>query len=184
MAQRVIDGIDRLNRAVAAVVMWLAVAMVLVQFANVVLRYVFAVGFIGLQQSVVYMHALLFMLGAGYALAVDAHVRIDIFYRGASPRRKALVDLAGAVLFLLPVAVATFWLSLGYVASSWRILEGSTERSGLPFVFALKTAIWLFAGLLGLQGLALALRAASALRSRDAAYSAAALPPPGRAAAP
>ena len=171
--KRLAAAVDRLNRAVGRAVMWLAVAMAVVQFANVVLRYVFSAGFISLQQSVTYMHAALFMLGAGFALMVDGHVRVDILYREARPKRKAIVDLFGALFLLLPLAIATLWLSLPYVLASWRDLEGSAEMSGLPIVYLLKTTIWAFAALLGLQGLALAIRAVVAIRQGDDSYSAA-----------
>jgi TRAP-type mannitol/chloroaromatic compound transport system permease small subunit len=165
--KRIVGAIDVLNRSIGRAVMWLAVAMALVQFANVILRYVFAVGFIWLQQSVWYMHGMLFMLGAGFALMVDGHVRVDVVYRDARPRVKAWIDLLGSLFLLLPLCVATFWLSRGYVINSWRILEGSTEMSGIPGIFLLKTVIWLFALLLGLQGIALALRAFIALWEDD-----------------
>lgn len=156
---RIVAIIDAINIAVGRTVMWLAVAMALVQLTNVVLRYVFATGWIAMQQSVWYMHAVLFMLGAGFALMVDGHVRVDVFYREASPRRKAWIDLIGTIVFLLPLCVLTFTLSQSYVLNSWRILEGSTEMSGLPFIYLLKTTIWGFALLLGLQAVALAARA-------------------------
>lgn len=176
---RTIRLIDGLNYRLGRVVMWLAALMALVQFAVVIMRYVFAVGFIPLQESIWYMHGMLFMLGAGFALMVDGHVRVDVWYREAGPRRRALIDLLGTLVFLLPVAIAIIWLSWGYVINSWRVLEGSTEVSGLPFIFLLKTTIWLFAGLLALQGVALALRALLTLTGRSDAYS----PAAGRRAA-
>jgi TRAP-type mannitol/chloroaromatic compound transport system permease small subunit len=178
---RTIRLIDALNYRLGRIVMWLAVAMALVQFLVVIMRYVFAVGSIPLQESIWYMHGMLFMLGAGFALMVDGHVRVDIWYREASPRAKARIDLLGTLFFLWPVAVAIVWLSWGYVLNSWRVMEGSTEVTGLPFIFLLKTVIWLFAGLVALQGVALALRALMTLTGRSDTYSAAA---PRRAAPP
>jgi TRAP-type mannitol/chloroaromatic compound transport system permease small subunit len=138
---------------------------VLAEFALVLMRYVLGVGSIWLQESVVYAHASLFMLAAAWTLAVDGHVRVDIFYADASPRTKALVDLLGAVLLLMPFVLALIFLSLPYVARSWAIFEGSRETSGLPALFLLKTLIPLFAALLALQGIAQALRAALVLAS-------------------
>ncbi|SCZ39208.1 TRAP transporter small permease subunit [Afifella marina] len=169
----IIAVIDGLNYRIGRAVMWLAVLTALVQFATVILRYVFSIGFIPMQESIWYMHAILFMTGAGFTLLQDGHVRVDVLYREASPRKKALVDLFGALFLLLPVCVAAFWLSLGYVSNSWRILERSTEVSGLPLIFALKTFIWVFAVLVGLQGVAMALRAVVALKEHDETYSAA-----------
>lgn len=163
--------------------MWLAVALVLAQFSVVVLRYVFAVGSVALQEAIWYMHATLFLAGAGYALREDAHVRVDLFYRDMSPRKKALVDLLGTLFLLLPLTVAIVWLSWGYVLAAWRVREGSTEVSGLPFLFLLKSMIWVFAALVGLQGLALAMRAALFLAGATPGYRAAG-GPSGRASEP
>jgi TRAP-type mannitol/chloroaromatic compound transport system permease small subunit len=103
------------------------------------------------------------MLAAAWTLQVDGHVRVDIFYAQAEPRRRAIVDLIGAIVFLFPVAIAIAVLSLPYVTRSWAILEHSREASGLPFVYLLKTLIPLFALLIGLQGIAQAIRAALVL---------------------
>ena len=132
--------------------------MVLVQFSAVVLRYVFGIGSIWMQESVIYMHAYLFMVGAGYTLLQGGHVRVDIFYREASPKRKALTDLIGVFVFLLPVCVTIWLFSWGYVARSWQVLEGSKETSGIQGVFLLKSAILVFTALVALQGISLAAR--------------------------
>lgn len=164
--ERGLRALDAVNRAVGAAVAWLALALVLVQFAIVVLRYVFALGFVPMQESVLYLHGCLFMLGAGWTLARDGHVRVDVFYRGARPRTRALVDLIGVCVFLLPVCVATGWLSFGYVANAWRVFEGSPETSGLPLVWLLKTVILVFTALLAGAGLALGIRSARLLAER------------------
>lgn len=166
-------AVDWVNERIGRLIAWLAVAMVLVQFAVVIARYVFAIGSIPVQESIWYMHGILFMVGAGYTLLHDGHVRVDIFYREASPRRKALTDLLGVVFLLLPVCIALLVFSWGYVLNSWRVFEGSTETSGLPFIYLLKTVIWVFAVLVALQGLSLAAKAALFLTGRTASYSAA-----------
>jgi TRAP-type mannitol/chloroaromatic compound transport system permease small subunit len=158
-AQRIADGIDRATAAIGRAAAWCCLFIVLAEFAVVVMRYAFGIGSIRLQESVLYAHAALFMLAAAWTLQIDGHVRVDIFYAQASPRTKALIDLVGAVVFLLPVTVVIGALSLPYVARSWTIFEGSRETSGLPFVYLLKTLIPLFALLLGLQGVAQAIRA-------------------------
>ncbi|WP_296898622.1 TRAP transporter small permease subunit [Thiohalocapsa sp.] len=86
-------GLDLVNTWVGRVVAWLALAMVLVTFLVVVLRYGFDAGSIALQESVTYMHAMLFMLGAAYTLQLNGHVRVDIFYQRFGPRGRAWVDL-------------------------------------------------------------------------------------------
>ena len=155
--------IDRLNAAIGHGAAWLALAVVLLQFALVVARYLFGLGSVWLTETVIYAHATLFMLAAAWTLSAGGHVRVDIFYAEASARTKALVELIGALLLLLPFMLVLIWLSVPYAARSWAILEHSQETSGLPIIFALKTLIPLFALLMALQGVAQAIRAAATL---------------------
>lgn len=158
--------LERLARLLAALsewtgrgISWLTLFMVLITFGIVVLRYGFGIGSIAAQEAVIYLHALVFLLGAAYTLKHDGHVRVDIFYRGMSARRQAWVDLLGTLLLLVPVCLFIAWASWDYVAASWALREGSRETSGLPGVYLLKTAIPLMAVLVLLQGLALGIRA-------------------------
>ncbi len=162
--------IDRLNEGIGRAVAWLALVMALTQFAVVVARYVFNLGNTAVQESIWYMHGILFMVGAGYTLLHNGHVRVDILYREASDRRRAMVDLFGCMVFLLPVAGLTLYYSWSYVIDSWRVLEGSTEIAGLPGIFLLKTVIWAFASLVGLQGVSMALRAGLYLAGASDGY--------------
>jgi TRAP-type mannitol/chloroaromatic compound transport system permease small subunit len=157
------DGIDRATAAIGRAAAWCCLYLVLAEFAVVVMRYLLGIGSIRLQESVLYAHAALFMLAAAWTLRIDGHVRVDVFYAQAAPRTRALVDLFGTVVFLFPFVIAVGLLSVAYVARSWAILEGSRDTSGLPFVYLLKTLIPLFAVLLGLQGIAQAIRAALVL---------------------
>ena len=125
--------------------MWCALFMVIAEFAAVVMRYGFGVGSIALQEAVLYAQSALFLLGAAWTLQIGGHVRIDVFYAKAPPRRRAMVDLFGALVFLLPFAIALAILSIPYAARSWSVLEHSREASGLPFVYLLKSLIPLFA---------------------------------------
>lgn len=160
---RFIDGLnDRIGRTVS----WLVLAMVLVQFLVVGMRYVFGIGSVFLQEAVIYMHGTLFMVAAAYTLLHNGHVRVDIFYREATPRRKAIVNLAGVFLFLLPLMALVWIVAEPYVAQSWAIREGSKETSGIQGLFLLKSMILVFATLLPLQGLALAARAVLTLMGR------------------
>ncbi len=156
--ERTADGIDWLNTRIGKGVAWLALFMVLVQFLLVLMRYVFGVGSIMTQESLIYAHGLLFMIVAGFTLLQGGHVRVDILYRGASPRRKAMVDVFGVTCLLIPVCLLIWAYSLPYVVSSWQVLEGSRETSGIPAVFLLKTAILVFVILMVLQGVSLAFR--------------------------
>lgn len=134
----------------------------------VTLRYAFSQGAIALQEAVLYLHGAAFMLGIPYALKEDAHVRVDLIYSRLDERRRALVNLAGHVCFLVPVAGAVVFYSYPYVARSWRILEGSSEVGGIPGIFLLKTLIPLMGVLLLLQGIAEIIRCIAALtRRRD-----------------
>jgi TRAP-type mannitol/chloroaromatic compound transport system permease small subunit len=143
------------------VIAWLTLTMVLVTFIVVVLRYAFDLGWISMQESVTWMHAAVFMLGAAYTLKRDEHVRVDIFYRGMSVRRKAIVDLLGTLIFLLPMAVFLAMASWDYVYTSWVIREAWREAGGLPYPFVpiLKSLIPATAGMLILQGIANLIRA-------------------------
>ena len=160
---RLADGIDRLTTAIGRAVAWLALAIVLLQFGLVVARYVFSVGSVPATESVIYGQAFLVMLTAAWTLAAGGHVRVDIFYADASPRRRALVDLVGTLLLLLPFMLTLLWLSVPYALRSWAIMERSQETGGLPLVFVLKTLIPVFALLMALQGVGQAIRAAAAL---------------------
>jgi TRAP-type mannitol/chloroaromatic compound transport system permease small subunit len=157
------DRIDRLNAAIGRTMAWAALFVVLMQFVVVVLRYALGIGSIWLSESILYGHAALFMLAAAWTLREGGHVRVDVFYADASPRTKAAIDLAGALLLLLPFMLVLAWFSLPYVARSWAILERSRETSGLPVVYLLKTLIPLFAATMALQGVAQAIRAADVL---------------------
>jgi TRAP-type mannitol/chloroaromatic compound transport system permease small subunit len=159
-ARSIADAIDRTSAAIGRAAAWCCLYVVVAEFAVVVMRYAFGIGSIKLQESVLYAHAGLFMLAAAWTLQAGGHVRVDIFYAGARPRARALVDLIGALVFLLPFAAVLAALSIPYVGRSFAILERSPEASGLPFVYLLKALIPLFALLIGLQGVAQAIRAA------------------------
>jgi TRAP-type mannitol/chloroaromatic compound transport system permease small subunit len=152
------DLLDGLSEILGSAVSWLSLLMVLVTFLIVVLRYAFDLGWIWLQESVTYMHAALFLVGAAYTLKHEGHVRVDIFYRRFTPRTQAWVDLGGSLLLLLPVCIFIFSVSWEYVAQSWALHEGSREAGGLDGVYLLKSLILVMAGLLVLQGLAQAVR--------------------------
>jgi TRAP-type mannitol/chloroaromatic compound transport system permease small subunit len=164
--ERLADAIDRLTAAIGRGAAWLVLVIVVLQFALVVARYIFSLGSIKLDETVMYAHAGLFLLAAAWTLQAGGHVRVDVFYAEASPRAKAWIDLTGTVIFLLPFAAAVFWLSLPYVRMSWAVLERSPEASGLPFVYLLKTLVPVFAALMALQGLVQIVRAAIVLRRR------------------
>ena len=168
MLQSLADNIDRFNALIGRTIAWLTLGMVIVTFLVVLLRYAFSIGWISMQESVTYMHALVFMLGAAYALQKDKHVRVDIFYQRLSPRTRAWINLLGSLLLLIPFCLFIAWSSLDYVANSWSLLEGSREAGGLPGVFLLKTCIPAMAVLMLLQGVSAILHSIVLLRSGTA----------------
>lgn len=141
--------------------------MVLVQFVVVMQRYVFGFGSIFVQEIILYAHGFMFLLASGYTLKHDGHVRVDIFYRDASVRTKAIIDIFGCVVLLIPVCVLIFIVSYPYVRSSWLILEVSQEMSGIPGVFVLKTAILVFCVVMILQAISLIAHSILRLAGRE-----------------
>lgn len=167
LAARLARPVDSLARMTGRLSLYLVMAMALIQFAIVMLRYVFGVSFIAMQESVTYLHGAVFLLAGGYALLTDDHVRVDIFYREARPRQKALVDLAGTYLLLFPFCLVALWAAGPYVANAWAVREGSMEQSGIRGVYLLKSLIPVYLVLLMLAGFVMATRAAETLKSRS-----------------
>ncbi|RKR02914.1 TRAP transporter small permease subunit [Maricaulis maris] len=163
LESRAVDLIDSLTEQVAGAARWFALGLVLATAIIVIQRYVFGYASTKLAESVIYMHAGLFLLSSGSALLHGAHVRVDVSFAKMSERGKAWVDLLGTYLALMPMSALILWSSTGYLGSTWRILESSRESDGLAFVFLLKTAIPLFAILMILQGFSMAARAAMTL---------------------
>ena len=137
---------------------WLTGIMVVIACIVVGLRHLFDIGSIALQESVTYMHAMVFMLGAAYTLKNDGHVRVDIVHKKLSPRGRAWVEVLGSLLFTLPLMIFIGWSSLEFVQESWRINEGSTDSGGLGGVYLLKSLLPLMAVSVSLQALAELLR--------------------------
>jgi TRAP-type mannitol/chloroaromatic compound transport system permease small subunit len=163
ISKKIENFIDVTGRMVS----WLTLAMVLVTFVVLVLRYGFGIGSIALQESIAYMHASVFLIAAAWTLQQDAHVRVDIVYCRCSKKTRALVDLFGSLFLLLPLMFFIVWISFDYVQESWRVHEGSPEAGGLPGVFLLKTLIPVMAILLVLQGTANILKSLITLRDRN-----------------
>lgn len=154
----VAHAIDRMNTIVADVVRWLALIMVLVQFCIVIGRYVFGFNSIAAQESVLYMHAAVFMLGAGFTLLVDKHVRVDVFYAKVSDAARRRIDIFGHLFLLIPSMTALLYWSWPSVRNSWKILEGPISVGGIEAVFLLKSLIPAFCILILLQSLSLLVR--------------------------
>lgn len=149
-----VDKIDRITEFTGRMLTWCTLLIVLITFVIVLLRYVFNLGWIAMQESVIYFHGLAFMLGAAYTLKHNAHVRVDIFYQRFSPKGQAFVNLCGTLFLLFPVMIFTAIISADYVLRSWEIMEQSSEAGGLPFVYLSKSFILLLCASLLLQGIA------------------------------
>ena len=162
---KVAGAVERAIIRTGEAVAWLTFVMTVVTCLVAVLRYGLSLGWIWLQETITWMHAAVFLLAAGYTLARDEHVRVDIFYREMSPKRQAVVNLSGCLLFLLPLTAGLVLGSLDYVETSWRIHESSREAGGLiyPFPSLLKTLLPLTGVLVGLQALVICARSVAEL---------------------
>lgn len=172
LCARVLAGLDKLTDWTGRAVAWLTVVMALLVATVVVMRYFLQIGSVAMQESITYLHGVIFMLGIAFTLQRGGHVRVDIFYREFTPRRQAIVDLIGAVLFLIPVAVLIFVLSWDYVAASWAQGETSTESTGLAYRYLLKSLLLAMPATLLLQGIAEILRNLLFLTGKSGVHSA------------
>lgn len=166
IASKVLVCIDAATEKTGKAIAWLTLVMVLLSFTVVVLRYGFNIGSIAMQESVLYLHAMVFMLGAAYTFKHDGHVRVDIFYQKMSLKKKAIVDLCGGLFLLLPVSIFIFFICFDYVAQSWSISEQSSEAGGLAFVYLNKTLLLLLPIMLIVQALADIIRQLLTLKNK------------------
>ncbi|WP_246029059.1 TRAP transporter small permease subunit [Parashewanella tropica] len=152
--EKLTTQIDKLSTLSGKGIAWLTLFMVLTMTTVVILRYGFDIGWIWLQESVLYMHAFVLMIAMSYTLLVDKHVRVDIFYRNLPKTKKNRVNLFGHIFFLLPTCGFILIMSWQYVTQSWSILESSQEAGGLPLMFILKSLLIITPVLLTLQTIA------------------------------
>jgi TRAP-type mannitol/chloroaromatic compound transport system permease small subunit len=156
--RRVQSALDAFAESTGNLVAWLVFLIMAVTAIVVFIRYLLNGGSIALQESITYLHGVVFLLAIAYALKRQSHVRVDIFYQKFSTKTRALIDLAGTFLFLFPFSIFILWVSYEYVFFSWKLLEGSAEPGGLPGVFLLKSLIPLMGMTLLLQGIAEAIK--------------------------
>jgi TRAP-type mannitol/chloroaromatic compound transport system permease small subunit len=164
----VVTAISRLNGLLGRVLSWFSLAIVLICFAVVVMRYAFRMGSVPLQDLFVWLNGAMFMGIAGYTLLREGHVRVDIFYREASLRAKAIVDMIGTALFILPFVTVVAVYAIPFVERSWALREGSANMGGMPGLYVLKSFLLVFAAVVGLQALAMFLRGLLVLAHREA----------------
>jgi len=152
-------------------VAWLTLGLVLVGVCIVAMRYGLSVVYTWLQESLVYMHGTIFLVGAAFALQHNRHVRLDFLYSHFSGRLKSAINLVGNALFIIPFCVLIMIHSYEYVINSWMMLEASQHMRGIPAVFLLKTLIWVFAITLGLQAFSNIIKDAAVLTGHAASAS-------------
>ncbi len=159
---------DRISNITGEATSWLTLAMVILTSIIVVMRYVFDAGLIWMQESVTWMHAAVFMVGAAYTLLYEEHVRVDIFYRKMSERSRAVVDLIGVVLFLLPLCGLLALMAYDFAAAAWSIHETSREPGGLPYpmIPLLKSLVIVMPVAVALQGLSMFMRSITTIRRK------------------
>ena len=161
-------GIDNLTAWIGKIVSWLVLAAVLMTFTVVLLRYGFGFGRIWLQESYLWMHATVFMLGTAWTLQDEGHVRVDILYQKISDQGRCWVNLFGVLFLLIPTCGLILWISTPYVLNSWALLEGSRETGGIPAVYILKSLMPGMAILLLLQGAAIGIHNMARLKGFEA----------------
>ena len=167
-----LSAVEKFTEVTGRFISWATVTMVILVVLVVITRYFLGLGSIALQESVTYLHCLVFMMGFAFTLKHDGHVRVDIFYRGFSPRFKAIVNLIGGLIFLIPFCLLIFFTSWDYVLASWVIRETSAENNGLPFIYLLKTLMLLMPVTLLLQGIAEIIRSGLVLSGADVSVNA------------
>ncbi|MBX7147251.1 MAG: TRAP transporter small permease subunit [Alphaproteobacteria bacterium] len=153
-----IKSIDTLNEYMGRFISWLTLGTVLTCFLVVILRYIFSMGFVWMQELYVWQHAVVFMIGAGYTFLHNDHVRVDIFYSPMSQKSRAWTDLFGTLFFLFPWLGVIFWFGWSFISLSWQLKESSSQAGGLQGFFLLKLVIFIFCILVGLQGISLFLK--------------------------
>lgn len=147
--------IDTINEYIGRGVSWVTLGLVLVVFVDVVMRYLFNTSFVFTQELEWHLFGFIFLIGAGYTLLHDGHVRVDIFYQRLGARGRAWVNFIGVLVFLLPGCILIIITSWKFVYNSWSILEGSPDPGGIPLRFIVKGTITVGFALLCLQGLSL-----------------------------
>ena len=147
------DGVDRLTEAIGQALKWLVLAASLVSAGNALFRYTFHNSSNAWLEIQWYMFGAMFLLGAGYALKHEEHVRVDVIFSRLTPQQQAWVDVVGTILFLMPAAILIGWMSIPSVVNSFRIGEMSSDAGGL-LRWPMKLTIPLGFGLLALQGIA------------------------------
>lgn len=147
------SAIESITSAIASIIRWAPVLMVLTVVIVVILRYIFSVGAIAVQELTMYLHGMLFLLAVPYGVLKNTHVRVDLLYSKFPRSKKNAIDSAGHLIFLIPVGLFILIASFPYAEASWIIKEKSSEVGGIPAIFVLKACVPIAGTLLTLQGI-------------------------------
>ncbi len=162
--------VDGLNRQTGNLMAWIVWLIAIVCAIVVGYRYILHMTFTWMQELYVWIHAVVFLAAASYAMLVNAHVRVDILYTKWSPKTRAAVEIAGALAFTVPWVTVLAWLTWPFVSDSWAIRETSAQPNGMSGMYLFKTMLLVFCGLMLLQCLAVIARGVLVLcGDRDAA---------------
>lgn len=165
LLDKLLDGVERFNAALGRMSAWLVVGLVGLTLYDVTMRYLFRSGSIAAQELEWHLFGLIILLGAAWTLQRDEHVRVDVFYASSrlSDRHRALIDIAGNLLFLLPFAILIIWSSVPFVMDAFARGEISPDPGGLAHRWLLKAAIPLGFAMLAAQALVNTIRSARTL---------------------
>ena len=169
--KKIIRIIDQINEMVGKTVSWLTLLLVLVVCLEVIRRTFFNTTSIWSMELQWHIFSLIFLLGAGYALKHDRHVRVDLFYTNFSKRDQAWVNLFGSILLLTPWLLVTIYFSFYYALDSWQLGEGSPDPGGLPARYLIKFAVPIGLSFLLLQAISIILSSLLILRETAAETS-------------
>ncbi|MFZ5760304.1 MAG: TRAP transporter small permease subunit [Thermodesulfobacteriota bacterium] len=158
LLKRLCLGIDFCNLWIGRAVSWLVVLLVMLVFANVLMRYCLQTSFVFLQELEWHLFAVIFLLGGGYALLKEGHVRVDIIYQRLDARRRAWINLLGVLFLLMPGCWLVIATGLPFAVTAWTMGEGSPDPGGLPYRFVLKATLAVAFFLMALQGLSLGVK--------------------------
>lgn len=163
----ILGSLDYFTETLGRTISWLNLMLVFMVCLVVILRYVLNIGSIAMQESAMYLHAIIFLGASGYTLKQDDHVRVDVFYRNMSPKKQALINSLGTLFLLTPVCLFIGIMSWEYIVSSWSIRETSNDPGGLPFIYLLKSLLLVMVVSLLLQGFAELLRSVMIIKGID-----------------
>ena len=153
-------GLDRFISLLGEYAAWLNVILVLLIAVQVVMRYVFHISFVALEEAEWHLYGTAALFGISYCVVINNHIRVDILSQRFSPRTKEIVEILGILFLVMPVVTVLFVHGLEFVQSSWHVNESSRSPMGLPWRWAIKSVIPVSMALFGLSAISRAIRSA------------------------